>query len=258
MLPARAARRPAALAALLAALILAGAGCAKTPAAPAPAPDTGAAAPESAPVAPAPSAAAVDCANPYYGLKEGTRVEYESDAAGVKTAYALNVLAGMKFVYEFPANQFVFAQDIDCTDGSVKAHAFLNMGSATGMMKTESQKIEGEIMPKDVRKGSAWTTTYETKVTMQGQGAGTVMTMKVRTDSKAVGEEKVTVPAGTFTALKVESTSTSDVVIEGGPAVPASTTTATQWWAKGVGMVKSVTDAKNSSTTTVATKVVRP
>lgn len=254
----RLSRRSAALVVALSTVILVGAGCAR--------PRTSApsdAANQPASDAAAPTTPQEACGNPYFALPQGLRVDFESETKGQKIAYSLTVQASNagaeKLVYEFPSLEFVFAQDIDCANGAVTTDTFLNMAAATGQMKTESQKAEGELMPKDVHVGSTWSTRYETVVTNTvSEVAGTVMTMKLRTDSKAVGEEKVTVPAGTYDALKVETTSTSDVTLGEGSALPSSTTTATQWWVKGIGLVKQVAVGKGATTTTSATKVTMP
>ncbi len=65
---------------------------------------------------------------------------------------------------------------------------------------------------------------------------------------KAVGTEKVTVPAGTFNAVKVES----DAEIAGTKAHY------TYWYVDGVGAVKVLTESGGASTTTVLTRYSFP
>ncbi|THF71696.1 hypothetical protein E7T06_01705 [Deinococcus sp. Arct2-2] len=91
---------------------------------------------------------------------------------------------------------------------------------------------------------SAWKVGYSWTSTGKISGmAG--MTINTSTRSKITASERVTTPAGTFTALRVESTSASTVQLPPGMQADAmskamnSTTTSTAWYAKGVGTVKS-------------------
>jgi hypothetical protein len=78
---------------------------------------------------------------------------------------------------------------------------------------------------------------------MQRMGMGT-MDMTIRAANTVVGEGAVTVPAGSYQALKVETVSTVGIVM-GGRAPIETVTTSTAYWVKGVGMVK--TTAKSAS-----------
>lgn len=80
------------------------------------------------------------------------------------------------------------------------------------------------ILPGNQATGS--TSTSTSTVTIDG-GTGTTYTKTSTVD----GVESVTVPAGTFTALKVTSVISRS---------SGTTTTSVRWWGEGVGLVKSV------------------
>ncbi|HTK04593.1 MAG TPA: hypothetical protein VL500_03350 [Candidatus Eisenbacteria bacterium] len=260
-------RRVLALAAITASLLLVGAGCGKKPPqdrqVPSPSAANPAPAPSERPV-PSPGPAVSLCANPYFALSRGMRVDYESTVAGKVSTYSMVVTdataTSAKLSYEYPNTTYVFVQDIVCENGSVTTTSFMNFAGANSSMKTETKRVEGELMPKDVHAGSTWTASYESVATLAGLPEGVAaqtMTLSVASQSKAIGEESVTVPAGTFTAMKVESTSTTTSTISGAPATSPTVTTTQQWWVKGVGLVKSATEGKSGTTVTVATKVTR-
>lgn len=78
--------------------------------------------------------------------------------------------------------------------------------------------------------GSSW----------QWKGKG-MMGVEIEESSRVTGTETVEVPAGRFQAMKVETN-----VVQGGTPVKK-----TSWFANGVGMVKSTTDAGSMQSTSV-------
>ncbi|HTM68097.1 MAG TPA: hypothetical protein VL426_02255 [Candidatus Binatia bacterium] len=261
-------RRTAVLASVIASLVILGAGCGKkppqNPPSPPPAAVRPAPAPSEPPVPPPPGPAVNLCDNPYFALAAGMRIEYESsDANGKVSPYTMTVMeasaAAAKLSYYYPATKYTFAQEIVCKDGSVTTETMLGAPGASGSAATQTKRSEGQLLPKDVHAGSTWSASYETVLTTQAApgAASAPVTMTVDAKSKAVGEEQVTVPAGTFTAMKVETTSTANLVMEGAPPSDPRITMTQQWWVKGLGLVRSVSKADGGTTTVVATKVTR-
>lgn len=94
-------------------------------------------------------------------------------------------------------------------------------------MKTTSN--DGVTLPGDIQSGDDWSQTLGVEV-----GANNLtMNFTIENSFKAAGYELVSVPAGTFDALKVEMESTTD----GGDPI-----TQTLWYVKDVGLVKSIID----------------
>ncbi len=102
--------------------------------------------------------------------------------------------------------------------------------------------------------GATWTanSTVEGGGTIQDIEA--VATGTVDQTYEIVAQESVTVPAGTFETYKVNLTLTEKMAISmNGTEVPVEfTTNSTQWYAEGVGLIKSATEGDFASTTELA------
>lgn len=223
-------------------------------------------------------AAASDiCGNPYFPLRPGDEIEYKNTGAGGESYYTLKVLdsdkdGAVKIRYVFGDERGVTVdQDLFCNDGRIMTNTYVNLSSGQGgvEMTSDTEGVEGDLMPKDVKVGSTWTTKYTMATKFQGadvpDGFGG-MKMTIKSENKVLSEEKITVPAGTFTALKMEVTSSIDMTMpniqvpgySGGaiqlPVSSASNITFYEWWAKGVGLVKVTSTGAGGKWETVATR----
>jgi len=215
-----------------------------------------------------PAAAAVNaCDNPYYPLKAGDEIEYQSTGAGGKTTHTMKVVeatgesAKIKFTFSAPS-EVTMTQNIFCEGGRVRTDAYIDLTSGAGgvQMKSETEGVEGDLMPKDPKVGSTWTTRYSMTSKFEGvkvPGNFEGMKMALESVNKVLAEEKITVPAGTYTALKVEVVSSMKMSMPGLPVpIPPSSMTFHEWWVKGVGLVKVASaDSKAGKWETVATRV---
>lgn len=134
-----------------------------------------------------------------------------------------------------------------CTSDGLLATQYgnsIDMKSGSGVV-IETLKSDGVSFPNDAKwiQGGNWTTNYEIKETIKnpngqqiGEGNG-----KVAQNSEVIGEEQITVPAGSFQTLKVRNNTTLDLTVKvNGMSVPTKTLVeTTAWFAKDVGMVKS-------------------
>lgn len=261
---------------LLASLTLVGAGCGSSASVSVNAPAGTQAAPAPAP-APAPGGiAASTCGNPYYPFKSGLAITYgiTSSVKGAPPAdYTLKIVdvkGTTATIRTEMANGFSADLEADCADGTVALKGSIDLGSMMqgAKVKTTVVSSSGTFMPNNVAIGSVWDSAQTVKVEMTGapQGMGPVTTT-TKSESKAVANEKVTVPAGTYDALKVEvtrTTSTEGMTMPEGvklppgmkmPTIPPVVTTSTEWWVKGVGMVKTVTESKGYSSTVEAKSI---
>lgn len=111
------------------------------------------------------------------------------------------------------------------------------IGAGKGDLRLES----GFYPPTSAWKvGYAWTSDGK----MQASGG---MTMQSRARSRVAAQEKVTMPAGTFTALRVETTTATSMTPPAGTDLPpgmdlnnlmGGETRSTAWYVRGVGLVK--------------------
>jgi hypothetical protein len=90
--------------------------------------------------------------------------------------------------------------------------------------------------------GGSWTNKFKVKMSIKMGARETNASGTMTILSKIAAEESVKVPAGTFTTLKVTQTIGQDLTMSmGGKSVPMKNTiTTTSWYARGVGLVKSV------------------
>lgn len=216
------------------------------------------------------------CGNPYYPFKAGLAITYgitSSAKASADSDYTLRVLeaSGASATIRSEMSNGVTADvQVDCAAGTVAMKGAFDLGAAMEGTKVKTTVISssGTFMPANVAVGTVWSNAQTMKVETTGGPAGMgPITTTTEADSKAIAQENVTVPAGSYDALKVEVTRTttmeglampSGVKLPPGmkiPTPPPTVTVSTEWWVKGIGMVKSVTKYKDSATTVEAKSV---
>jgi len=100
----------------------------------------------------------------------------------------------------------------------------------------------GVTIPVSISAGDIWSQTYEGTLGVKEYDG--VLDFTVTTNYSAAGKEEITVPAGTFKAIKVGSTIESDFILKTqGISVPLYTynATGTTWFVENIGPVKSTT-----------------
>ncbi|HBD04923.1 TPA: hypothetical protein DCZ32_00505 [Candidatus Uhrbacteria bacterium] len=242
---------------LLASLTLAGAGC-------------GQKASESTDTAPTSSQGSKTsdaCGNPYYPFKPGLTIAYSvTPPAGVAgdsdfTTRIISVSGTKAKVSVELAGGLTADMEADCASGSVALNGSSGLDSAMEGVKFKTTVISssGTFMPANVKTGSTWSNSETIKMEItEGPTANFgPITITTTENSKAVSEESVTVPAGTYKAVKVELTRTSKSEFSGAYAInmPETTSTSTEWWVKGIGMVKTITVTDGETSTTEAKSV---
>lgn len=215
------------------------------------------------------------CDHPYYPLRDGYRVRYQiqsRDVAGASQTHhysqrvqsamgnSVSLTTSFEDLGESRTDRITSTQTINCADGSLRADTYVDFGSRlsgrASQFKVNTRRVTGQMLPPDLRVGSEWEGSFDISMVPTGAGEspiGTGIDMTVRMRRKVVAEETVTVPAGTYRALKV--TATTDFGGEGG--APLVTT---EWWAEGAGLVKSVFAGGGTmgDIVTVAQEVVVP
>lgn len=198
--------------------------------------------------APSVPVASKGCMHPYFPIAPGYAVTYASQGPAGKSEYTMSVDSvqgsGAVLAYAFSNSNVTVTQNISCDGGHIVAEGYLDMGSAMGNTGFSfiTNSAEGEWLPSNLAVGSEWTSTFD--ITMQAsaamglpeflQNVQSVVTM----NRSVMGTEEVTVPAGTYTALKVKSHMTME---SADLPVPMNTAVdSIEYWVKGVGMVKSV------------------
>ncbi len=227
---------------LVVAASLVGAGCSK-PTPPVEAPTTPA-------LTPVTGRTSDGCDHPYAPFDAGLAVRYLTTYGTTESSYSYRVVSNeagkIKVEYEFGTSTtpLTVGASFVCDNGTIKADGYLDMGNALAgqRMTLKTESVEGEFMPKDLSVGTEWTTKYEVSVSSDDPMLKDLvkdLRQKITVKSKVVAEETVTVRAGTFQALKIESETELNLI--GAPTTgPAGVQIpATSWFVKDVGMVKS-------------------
>ncbi|HUM28278.1 MAG TPA: hypothetical protein PKN81_18705, partial [Anaerolineales bacterium] len=117
-------------------------------------------------------------------------------------------------------------------------------------------EINGISLPKEVTPGMQWAYSLKMQGTMAMPGDQQAQSSGVYSvTTQEIGRETITVPAGTFEAVKLQSNSTIDIVtsFEGIDVPIKFNGTTISWYVPGVGFVKSVENGDFGGTTFAAT-----
>jgi len=176
------------------------------------------------------------CDNPYFPVVEGATWNYDltTDFGTVTSTNTISDVGtdGFLMVTDNPDISYVITWECSAeglywlqSTGGMFAAVF-QTDAGTGTVQTLS--VTGVSIPADVQPGDSWSSDEE----ITASGFGVDETFTIHADYHAIGMETITVPAGTFDALRVDFTMTNTsetlpVSIEG-----------TSWFAAGVGQVK--------------------
>ena len=225
----------------------------------APAAATATAAPTAAATVPV---AAGECDNPFFPAVEGRVMTYRntvptfgesefSHTFSDVTASSFNLNIGV-------GDGKSVVQKWTCSaDGLLSPEMAQMPGMAEGMTFNYLEASGATLPAADqMTAGHEWTTHYVVEVTMPDLGQG-AMSMSETVDlvNTVAGEESVTVPAGTFDAMRVDTTGTIAVSIAGAPASNIEMSMAS-WYAEGVGLVRQEIGGMLGGEDTIVTELV--
>jgi hypothetical protein len=172
------------------------------------------------------------CDNPYYPVVDSASWTYSNNSIG-QFSHTLNVSQDQLFTIQVTSGDSTFNIEGQCTqDGIIIMENGLTTtaqgADGTGTVTTTNQ--DGVTLPNDIQVGDDWSQTIEYSA---GSGGESAFSGSIETSYKAVGYESVSVPAGTFAALKIEQTSSLTM---GGQHF--MDTSSNLWYVQGVGNVK--------------------
>jgi hypothetical protein len=209
------------------------------------------------PVTSAPAAGA--CTNPYLPAIVGASWTYQLTGDSNDT-YTHTVLSANENGF---VEQDAFASGVTrqaewkCENGNLIAlnppgGNSANVTTEGVQVDYETTALEGITVPATINPGDTWTQS----LTLEGTQTinETVIPVKNQVDFSctAVGVESVTVPAGTFDAIRVDCTTQMNIIMTmNGVEVPtAIDLTGTNWYASNVGLVKSSTTGSDVDSVT--------
>jgi hypothetical protein len=204
--------------------------------------------------------AAAACPNPYFPLEDGLKLTYRAGRSSEMTLSTQGVTPvpeGLKGQIAVELKGKRGETEAFCTSEGVRTGLGGLEGtllSASGM-QVEVVSAEGVAVPAHMATGSTWRNSLSVKMqppASSKMGAGMIIATTFDKEATVVGEEEVTVGAGTFKALKVKNTTTARA---SRPGAQGRKVDSFIWFAPGVGIIKVAT---GDSTDLELLKVERP
>jgi hypothetical protein len=207
------------------------------------------------PTPPVSAPASGGCANAYFPVSSGNNWSYSSTGStlGAYTnTWTITDLSDTGFTINDQSSLGTGTTAIikwECQDGKIAA---LDAGASSLSLSTSKYKLtsnsitaKGYNIPSTFNTGDTWSETVTINGTVVTSTRSMDSQIVSKVDCSAVGTDSVSVPAGTFNnAAKVTCTNTVAVsVLLKGTPIPAEApkiVNITDWYAKGVGLVKSV------------------
>jgi hypothetical protein len=211
-------------------------------------------------VSPSASAISDPCANNYFPVADGATWLYRRTSIGretpIRQSFERISDAGFTTLQLLPGGG---ERDLwACAPAglaNVEQHATGPGGGPppTGTVDFHHFRSRGVTVPSDLSVGSAWSQVVTSTARFKVAGVWYTENQVVTTSYRVVGEESVTTPAGTFQALKVQfTTRTHKTAPDFGQGINLrNATSTTQWWARDVGIVRSIVDTGSGSPTTI-------
>ena len=184
------------------------------------------------------------CGNPYYPVAEGISHTYKSSSGTITSTITSVNDSGFTVTHNIAGSTQM--HEWECLpEGLVDLSNPIGdelkvMGD--GITITGKGSATGVTIPASISAGDTWSQTYKGTLDVQEYDGGLDFTVTI--NYSAVGEEEITVSAGTFKAIKVNSTIESDFTLKTqGISMPlySYNATCTTWFVENVGPVKSNT-----------------
>jgi len=206
--------------------------------------------------------AAGECDNPFFPAVEGRVMTYRNTIPAFgesEFSHTFSDVTDSSFNVNIGVGdgESVVQKWTCSADGLLSPEMAQMPGMAEGMT-FEYIEASGATLPAgdQMTAGHEWTTHYVVEVTMPDLGQG-AMSMSETVDlvNTVAGEESVTVPAGTFDAVRVDTTGMIAVSIAGAPASNIEMSMVS-WYAEGVGLVRQEIGGMLGGNDTILTELV--
>ena len=208
--------------------------------------------PTASPAEPTAPVAAVSgvCANQYFPVREGATWTYKMTGDAGESTYTDTITSVRSDGYTITSQftDLTRTQEWSCLADGLSALQ-LGGGPSAGLttsgsaLELQTQDAQGVTFPKTIKVGDTWQHSINFTGTMSVASQNAEASGDSQVNFTALGMESVTVPAGTFNALKVQAETTTNInTTVQGISVPNSfVSSSTLWLVEGTGWVKMVT-----------------
>jgi len=181
------------------------------------------------------------CANPYFPNNTGVTSEYDGNNSIVGAYMRTDTITDSRsdgFTQETTQNDATYSVEYTCTDAGlinmdpIQQYITAIIGSANGTVSVQLLSNSGISLPTNFNLGDIWQQTVDWQATAPN------LTTRGRLvfEFEAMGNENITVPYGTFDAMRIDATIKIEV---GGIGFPVGTYSISSWLVPAVGLVKS-------------------
>jgi hypothetical protein len=201
------------------------------------------------------------CDHPYFPVREGASWTYRSSGAGIETIHTQRIsdVTADSFKTTTTFDDVVQETGWRCDERGLSQ---LDYASDVEDFHLETLETDGVSFPpaEAWAVGASWENSFEVAGSMVQEGMSLSVSGTVTNVERIIAQETVTVAAGTFEAYRVEVATTMQMSSEVmGMTIPLGLSFAsTSWYAEGVGLVKSETDAGVGTVVTELTDYAIP
>jgi hypothetical protein len=191
---------------------------------------------------PTPAAAQSACDHPYFPLRSGSSWTYSTP--GGNMTWSVGSAGGSNdsadATMEIAMAEVSFTVHWSCSSAGIVSYDFasLNVASLGNIANLEVVDSSGAFLaaPDLLTPGYSWPNNYSLVMHVSQEGFSADMTTAVSETWTVVGVENVTVPAGTFEALRVDGN--ENITMTGMGQDVNFSVNVTYWYAKGIGIVR--------------------
>jgi len=200
------------------------------------------------------------CSNPFFPITAGATWTYTNSGSPAGTIAFTETITQTRsdgFTLTTQSGDVIRTHEWACREDGLLALTFgggAAAGIATQGMTGEfnTSNVSGITFPADIQPGKEWSYNMDINGTFDmPDGQNVPIEGTIATAMKAIGVEQVSVPAGTFEAMKIEAIPTINVSANylGFPIPLTFTGNITIWLAPGIGWVKSTESGDFAGTT---------
>jgi len=188
-----------------------------------------------------PTTASSVCANPYFPNNTGVTWEYDGNNSIVGAYKRTDTITDSRsdgFTQETTQNDATYSVEYACTDAGlssmdpIQQYITAIIGSTNGTVGVQLLSNSGITLPAKFNLGDSWQQTVDWEATAPNLNTRGRLVFEYQ----AMGNENITVPYGTFDAMRIDTTIKIEV---GGIGFPVGTYSISSWLVPGVGLVKS-------------------